>query len=132
MLGYIGTLIDGKKAGDKELKLNLIFVNDNAEGTEKTVYQGKEVTVEQKFYVHLYYGALLSYENYQKDEEDVVTVILPKEIFFKIAEKQIESVKDKIDTNDFKKLLELEAVIEDLNTKDSFPIIERSDSSLTL
>ena len=65
-------------------------------------------------------------------EEDVVTVILPKEIFFKIAEKQIESVKDKIDTNDFKKLLELEAVIEDLNTKDSFPIIERSDSSLTL
>lgn len=132
MLEYIGTLIDGKKAGNKELKLNLIFVNDNAEGTEKTVYQGKEVTVEQKFYVHLYYGALLSYENYQKDEEDVVNVILPKQVFFKIAEKQIESVKDKIDTNDFEKLLELEAVIEDLNAKDSFPIIERTDSSLTL
>lgn len=126
MLEYLGIIIDGKKAENKELKLNLIFVDEKSEKKDTISYFGKATAVEQKFFVHLYYGALLSYENYISKEKDAATVILPKQAFFGIVEKDLERMKDSIDTKDFNKLLELQELVEEFNAAESFPIIERS------
>lgn len=125
MLEYLGIIINGKRAENKELKFNFIFVNGKEKNKETISYLGKDTVIEQKFFVHLYHGALLSYENYFNKEEDVITVVLEKQDFFRIVEKDLESVKNNIDTKDFGKLLELQELVEDLAVTESFPIIER-------
>lgn len=112
ILEYLGIAVDGIKAADKDLKFNVIFIDSVTQ------------EVEQKFYVHLYHGTLLSYADYQCGDSDVTEVKATKQVIFQLSENKFSEIKSEIETTDETALKELQDVLVDLSQTGNFTIIE--------
>lgn len=105
-LGYLGIVIDGEKAKEEDLKFILELTD-----------------VQETFTLHFYAGTLLVYEG--KAQGDYPVVKGPKKLIAAWIDQDLDSVKDRIETDIYDQLKRIEEDVIDLHSYSQFPIIDR-------
>lgn len=105
-LGYLGIVIDGEKIKDENLKFILELTD-----------------VKETFTLHFYAGTLLVYEGKAHGSHPVVKG--PKKLIEAWIAKNLDSVKDQIETDIYDQLKRIEEAVVDLHAYSQFPIIDR-------
>ena len=105
-LGYLGIVIDGEKAKEEDLKFILELTD-----------------VQETFTLHFYAGTLLVYEG--KAQGDYPVVKGPKKLIAAWIDQDLDSVKDRIETDIYEQLKRIEEDVIDLHSYSQFPIIDR-------
>ncbi|MFQ7001191.1 MAG: alkyl/aryl-sulfatase [Clostridium sp.] len=128
ILEYLGIVIDSNEAQDLEIKFNLEIIEPAVEkdkiknSTNIRKIKGKDFIVKEKFLVDLTNGALLFSEN--NSEENISYVRIPREALLALLNKNIEKVKEYVDTDNFNILLDLQKYVVNLGEFNRFNIIE--------
>lgn len=105
-LGYLGIVIDGEKAAGEDIKF-IYEVTDTGE----------------VFTVYLYAGTLLVYQGRSQDELSVVRA--PKNMIGALIQKNLDVVKEQIDTEIYEDLKRIEGYVTDLRKYTQFHIVDR-------
>lgn len=104
-LGYLGILIDGVKAAEEDVKF-LLELTDTKES----------------FTLHLYAGTLLIFQGVSKEKLPVVRA--PKKMLGAWIRKELDSVKDEIETDCYDVLKRIEDCLVDLFKTAQFHIVD--------
>ncbi len=110
MLKYLGIIIDSAEVKNEEFSIRL---NISDEGKQHS------------YVAKLYGGVLLTYIDDAADIKQYAT--FSKEELFALLEKQLDSVKDKIETNSFELLKKLESYIVLFGEKSNFEMIASNE-----
>lgn len=112
-LGYLGIVLDGKKAAEEDIKFRLQMIEE------------KSGAVKETYLLHLYAGSLLIYEG--DNVEELPYVRLSEKELTALIRKKLDSVRDKIDTDIYDVLKRIESYVVDLSEYSQFHIVDREE-----
>lgn len=132
LLKYIGILFDNKAAEKEEFRFAIQIVDDigrdgqavsdQANICDTVSYLGKNVPLKARYIAHVHSGVLLTYQDTKEQIEKYVT--LSKTVLFALIERNIQNVRDLIETNCFEYLEKLQGYIVDIQATANFALIE--------